>query len=201
MDIRAIVKGKYMLVFKKKSAFEASRWSRRLLMSMLGVAQYFEYTLLRESIMQNRLFQVSTGLFLALTLAIFPALADEIAGVVKNAKGSVAILRNNTVIAASPGAVILVADQISTGKDGSLGITMKDDTLLSYGPNSIIKLDNFNFDSTTHEGNILLSMIKGSMVFVTGLIGKKSPQKVSIKIPNATIGIRGTEFVVEVEGE
>lgn len=151
--------------------------------------------------MQNRFLQSSIGLFLVLMLAVFPALADEIAGVVKNVKGRATILRNNTVIAATPGAVIMVADQISTGKDGSLGITMKDDTLLSYGPNSTVKLDNFNFDSTTHEGNILLSLVKGSMVFVTGLIGKKTPQKVSIKVPNATIGIRGTEFVVEVEGE
>lgn len=141
------------------------------------------------------------GVLLSLTLAAFSAMADEIAGVVKNVKGSVTIARNSTIVAAAPGAVVLVADQISTGRDGSLGVTLKDDTLLSYGPNTTVKFDSFNFDTTTHEGNILLSMIKGSMVFVTGLIGKKTPQKVSVKVPNATIGIRGTEFVVEVEAE
>jgi len=151
--------------------------------------------------MQISLRRLSRGMLLVLMFAAFPACADEIAGIVKNVKGSVTITRNNTVVAATPGATILVADQISTGRDGSLGITLKDDTLLSYGPNSTVKLDSFNFDSTTHEGNILLSMIKGSMVFVTGLIGKKTPQNVSLKVPNATIGIRGTEFVVEVEGE
>ncbi len=145
--------------------------------------------------------QFPRGILLALMLAALPAAADETAGVVKNVKGSVTITRNNTIVAAFPGAKILVADQISTGRDGSLGITLKDDTLLSYGPNSTVKLDNFNFDSTTHEGNILLSMIKGSMIFVTGLIGKNTPQNVSLKVPNATIGIRGTEFAVEVEGE
>lgn len=151
--------------------------------------------------MQISLNRLSRGMLLVLMLAAFPAGADEIAGIVKNVKGSVTITRNKTVVAATPGATVLVADQISTGRDGSLGITLKDDTLLSYGPNSTVKLDSFNFDSTTHEGNILLSMIKGSMVFVTGLIGKKTPQNVSLKVPNATIGIRGTEFVVEVEGE
>lgn len=151
--------------------------------------------------MQIRLNRLLRGVLLVLTFAAFPAAADEIAGIVKNVKGSVTITRNNAVIAVSPGEAILVADQISTGRDGSLGITLKDDTLLSYGPNSTVKLDSFNFDSTTHEGNVLLSMLKGSMVFVTGLIGKKTPQKVSVKVPNATIGIRGTEFVVEVEGE
>lgn len=138
---------------------------------------------------------------LALALVACSAAADDIAGVVKNVKGSVTITRNTTLVAATPGTLVMVADQISTGRDGSLGITLKDDTLLSYGPNTTVKFDSFNFDSTTHEGNILLSMIKGSMVFVTGLIGKKTPQKVSVKVPNATIGIRGTEFVVEVEGE
>lgn len=141
------------------------------------------------------------GVLLILSLTAVSAMADEIAGVVKNVKGTVNITRNATMLAATPGTLVLVADQISTGRDGSLGITLKDDTLLSYGPNTTVKFDSFNFDSTTHEGNILLSMIKGSMVFVTGLIGKKTPQKVSVKVPNATIGIRGTEFVVEVEGE
>lgn len=141
------------------------------------------------------------SVLLSLSLVAFSAMADEIAGVVKNVKGTVNITRNSTMFAAAPGAVILVADQMSTGRDGSLGITLKDDTLLSYGPNTTVKFDSFNFDPTTHEGNILLSMVKGSMIFVTGLIGKKAPQKVSVKVPNATIGIRGTEFAVEVEGE
>lgn len=128
-------------------------------------------------------------------------LADEAAGTIKKVKGTVTISRNNSPIAASPGAVVMATDQLVTGLDSTVGITLKDDTLLSYGPNSKIRLDDFKFDPTTHEGNLLISVIKGSMVFVTGLIGKKSPQSVAIKVSNTTIGIRGTEFIVEVEGE
>jgi len=41
--------------------------------------------------------------------------------------------------------------------------------------------------------------LKGSFAVITGLIAKLSPQSVKISTPTATIGIRGTEFVVKVD--
>ncbi|MBS4095373.1 MAG: FecR domain-containing protein [Sulfuricella sp.] len=130
-----------------------------------------------------------------------PANAEDAAGIVKKVNGSVTVSRSALPLAATPGMAVFVADRILTGADGSVGITLRDDTLLSYGPNSAVVLDRFAFNPATHDGNLLVSLLKGSMVFVTGLIGKKTPEAVSVKLRNATIGIRGTEFAAEVEEE
>lgn len=142
------------------------------------------------------------GIVLLLACQIgMPVWAEDAAGIVKKVQGSVSVTHNAVATAATPGMSVFAADRIITGADGAVGITLRDDTLLSYGPNSTVILDRFSFNPATHEGNMLVSLLKGSMVFVTGLIGKKSPEMVSVKTRNATIGIRGTEFAVEVEGE
>jgi FecR protein len=133
-------------------------------------------------------------------LVSFPTWGAEVAGRVKTLRGNVTITRDHTAMIATPGSILLAGDQLKTGKDSALGVTLKDDTSLSMGANSGVVLEKFHFDSTTHEGNLFLSMTKGAMGFVTGLIGKLAPQKVAIKLPASTIGIRGTEFIVEVEG-
>lgn len=130
-----------------------------------------------------------------------PAWAEEAAGLVKKVQGSVTVSHEARAVAAIPGMAVYPSDRIMTGPDGAVGITLRDDTLLSYGPNSTVLLDRFTFNPATHEGGMLVSLLKGSMVFVTGLIGKKTPEAVTVKTRNATIGIRGTEFAVEVEGE
>ena len=50
---------------------------------------------------------------------------------------------------------------MKTGADGSVGITMSDDSLLSAGPNSILSLDRYEFDPTTREGRFDASLRKG----------------------------------------
>ena len=41
---------------------------------------------------------------------------------------------------------------------------------------------------------MVLTMLKGGLRSVTGLLGKRNREKVSLTAPNATIGIRGTHF-------
>jgi hypothetical protein len=58
-----------------------------------------------------------------------------------------------------------------------------------------MKVDAFKFTTTEPDSdNMLLSLIKGGMRSVTGLLGRRNRDKVKIAAPNATIGIRGTHF-------
>ena len=62
-------------------------------------------------------------------------------------------------------------------------------------PESQMKVDNYRFDDKKPEGdNVLLSLLKGGMRSVTGLIGRRNREKVLVTAPNATVGIRGTHF-------
>jgi len=127
--------------------------------------------------------------------------AQSVVGVVKTIKGTVAVYRDGKALQVKPGTVLTTADRIVTGKDSAIGIAMKDDTIVSTGSNTTVTLDQFSFNSTSHEGSMALSVLRGSMVFITGLIGKFNPQAVAVKLPTATVGIRGTEFAVEVSPE
>ena len=70
-----------------------------------------------------------------------------------------------------PGTVGLrleTADVIKTGADGSVGITMADNSLLSAGPNSILSLDRFEFDPTSNQGQFDAQLQKGSLAVDLG---------------------------------
>lgn len=123
--------------------------------------------------------------------------AQDYAGVVKTAKGNVAAERGTVRVPLAAGARVNQGDRIVTGSDGFLGITMRDDTLLTLGPGSVLALDSYAFDPKTHDGNFLASLTKGVLSVVTGLIAKRSPDAFLVKTRVSTMGVRGTEFIVE----
>ena len=126
------------------------------------------------------------------------ACAAEIAGVVKVATGTVAIERTGEWHPAVIGERVLVGDRIVTGRDGAVGITLRDNTLLSAGADSILVIDQFLFNSTTHAGEIDASVKRGTVAVISGKIAKQSPEAVRFRTPNAILGVRGTAFVIDV---
>ena len=104
---------------------------------------------------------------LAVATALAAGLVDfataEEAGHVKVSRGSVQIERGGQKLAATVGAAVQAGDVVSTAADGSVGITFLDNSLLSVGPNSVLAIDRFAFDSTTHQGKVDASLQKGSL--------------------------------------
>jgi hypothetical protein len=123
------------------------------------------------------------------------ATAQE-AGHVKVSRGSVQIERGGQKLPAAVGAAVQAGDVVSTGADGSVGITFLDNSLLSAGPNSVLAIDRFVFDSTTHQGGFESSLQKGTLAVVSGKLAKASPEAMKVKTPAAVLGVRGTEFLV-----
>jgi hypothetical protein len=124
-----------------------------------------------------------------------PLLAQE-AGHIKVARGGVQVERAGQKTPASVGAVVQAGDVVITGADGSVGITFLDNSLLSAGPNSVLAIDRFAFDSTTHQGSFESSLRKGTLAVVSGKLAKQSPEAMKVRTPAAVLGVRGTEFLV-----
>ena len=124
-----------------------------------------------------------------------PAGAQE-AGHIKVAKGAVQVERAGQQVPATVGTVVQAGDVVVTGPDGSVGITFLDNSLLSAGPNSVLAIDRFAFDSTTHQGSFESSLRKGTLAVVSGKLAKQSPDAMKVKTPAAVLGVRGTEFLV-----
>jgi hypothetical protein len=137
---------------------------------------------------------------LSLAFAIPFANAADI-GQIKVSKGTVTIERAGHSVAGSVGLRLQASDVVKTGSDGSVGITMTDNSLLSAGPNSVLALDRYDFDDVTSEGRFDASLRKGTLAVVSGRLAKQSPAAMTVRTPAAVLGVRGTEFVVRVGDE
>lgn len=142
-----------------------------------------------------------TFLSVLLSLLALPVLAVDDAGIVKTLLAPVQIVRAGKSLAVAVGDAVQAGDRVTVGKGGSVGISMHDETLISLGPNSIFDIRAFAYNPTTREGEVDTSIVRGSLRYVTGLIGKLNPKAIKVSTPTATIGIRGTEFIVDVPDE
>jgi hypothetical protein len=122
------------------------------------------------------------------------AVAQDI-GRVKTLKGTVHIERAGRRELALVGAGVRQADTLTTGSDGAVGVTLADDTLLSAGPNSVLAIERFVYESN-QPGSLEAMLTKGTLAVVSGRIAKQAPDAMRVKTPAAILGVRGTEFVV-----
>lgn len=137
-------------------------------------------------------------LLLALSVTI-PARAEapHIAQV-KTVRGDAFIVRDGQRVPAKIGDLLYQSDVIATGSGGAIGFTFVDNTVFSAGPDSEIALEQFHFDSSNFNGNMLADMRKGSLTVVSGDITHSSPGAMKIKTPTSILGVRGTTFAVRV---
>ena len=127
-----------------------------------------------------------------------PGHAAEI-GQIKNTAGQVFLLRNNNQQPAKPGDLIEQADVIVTGSNGSVGVTLIDNSRLSAGPNTRVEFKQFRFNPTTQEGESLTQLHRGTLAIVSGQIAKRSADAMKVQTPTTILGVRGTKFAVKVE--
>lgn len=144
--------------------------------------------------------QVLCATAVGMALCAQPASAEVPAGMVKTANGTVNIERSGQKLAAAVGTPVYQSDRLRTGSDGSVGVTLRDQTILSAGPNSLVAVDKFNFDNTTQAGAMSILIRKGTLLVASGRIAKQTPESVDFHTPTSVLGVRGTEFVIEVDG-
>ena len=144
-------------------------------------------------------------LFITILVAAIPAMAlgapeavkiQDVIGIVRNCEGNATINRGNQAIPAVPGAKLKTGDVLATGPGGSMGITLRDNSSLSIGPQSSVALQDFLFSPAEGKMSLVARLAKGTMAYMSGIIGKLSPESVRFETPVASIGIRGTCFVV-----
>ncbi len=133
-------------------------------------------------------------------MAVTNALAADAAGVVKTVKGVVQIERAGSSSGAAIGSEVYGSDRIVTGAASSVGITLRDNTQLSAGANTIVELNKFAFNTTTHDGVLDATVKRGSLSVISGKLAKANPDAVRFSTPTTTLGVRGTAFIIDVGG-
>ena len=138
---------------------------------------------------------------LSLTLMAVPAFGQEpaAAGRVKIASGSAFIVRAGTAVQAEAGQVVYQADTLRTGADGRIGITLKDDTRVSLGPSSEVRLDRYAYTPANGQVGFVMNVVRGVIAYVSGHIAKLAPDSIRLETPAAIVGVRGTTLALRVE--
>jgi len=138
--------------------------------------------------------------------AAAPAVSSEAGevvrvGTVKQVGGQAWLMLGEQRRVAAPGQGVRLGERLVTGADGAASVSLRDGTVLTLGPDSEADLSEYAFNATTQEGKLLVRLLQGSMRVVTGLLAKVNPELFRISTPTSVVGVRGTDFIVEVVPE
>ena len=135
--------------------------------------------------------------FIAILGAYGLAMAeDNHVALFKNVAGEVKIMRDNTVIVPVAGTQLLRSDVVSTGPKSSGGIVFSDGTLFTLDASSEVEISRYVYQPEAAKYDFSLYLKKGTAIYSSGKLGKLSPESVNLNTPRATVGVRGTRFIL-----
>ena len=149
----------------------------------------------------KRLLSLCVAVAMVATLvAADPAIAaDDHVAIFKNVTGTMRIVRDGVTLDATPGVTLLTSDRVVSGVESTAGIVFKDGTLVTVGPSSEIQIRDYAFEPKDSKYAFGLYLAKGQAIYSSGKIGKLSPESVKVESPTATVGVRGTRFIIKAE--
>jgi len=135
----------------------------------------------------------------ALCLSCALSFAAQVAGTVTHLSGPlIAKKADGAVKVLSLQSAIEQGDTLIAEKDTYARIKFADSSEIVMRPNTQLKIDQFSFeeDKPNNDG-FTMTLIKGGLRAVTGLLGKRNKERFGLNTPTASIGIRGTTFIAE----
>lgn len=142
------------------------------------------------------------AIFVVMVLAVaMPAWSAESIGKILAVKGDVkAVGADGTErVKLSLASPIFANEKIYTGENSKVQIMFSDKSLYTIGENAEVILNEYVYNPETGDGRSIIEVTKGIFRFLTGDIAKKDPEKVKVNTPFATIGVRGSGGIVNVE--
>ncbi|CAK0770225.1 exported hypothetical protein [Azospirillaceae bacterium] len=145
---------------------------------------------------------LSYYMFVATAIAIGAAsnvaFATDVVGNVKTLEGEATLVSGGKAIPVALGAEIHINDILQTSLNGAVGVTFRDNSRISIGPDTDFYVEDYLFDPHNNKLSFVSNIQKGTLEYVSGTIAKLAPDSVSMKTPSGAIGVRGTRFVLKV---
>lgn len=126
---------------------------------------------------------------------------DTVVGFIKTIEGEANLTDGQTTAPAQVGMPLHLGSIIKTGSNGQLGVTFKDNTVMSFGPETEVVIDEYLFAPADGSLKLSVNLLKGTLQYISGVIAKLKPEAVSVKTPAGIIGVRGTRFLAKAEAE
>ena len=100
------------------------------------------------------------------------------------------------------GTVIEPGQTLTTGENGHIHIRFVDKAFVSLRPDSELQIQNYHYDPQNATNNqVQFSLQKGTSRLISGKAAQEAKQNFRLNTPVAAIGIRGTDFLVNVEND
>ena len=110
-------------------------------------------------------------------------------------EGEAKLIRNTSASPLAFGDQLYKGDLIETDNQGFVGLAFTDSTRVVLRRNARFLISDYHYDSERPEAdNFAVSLLRGALRSVTGLLGKRNAERIRYATPTATIGIRGTRF-------
>jgi len=122
------------------------------------------------------------------------AMAERVALVI-GVEGTVTVVREGNHLPVTRKEKLYKADQILTGRDSAIELKMLDGSFINLGEMADMFIKELVYDPIKKDGFMDLEVAVGAFRIVSGSIAKLGPDLMQLKIPVATIGIRGTGLV------
>jgi hypothetical protein len=142
-----------------------------------------------------------SGLLLALISAGFAGEAGAAAGKVDFVTSGVTVAgRDGQARPLARGAELASGDRVRTSADGRAQIRFNDGSYVSLQPNTDFAINDYKFEGKDDDRGFF-GLVRGAMRTVTGAVGRVNRNSYRITTPTATVGIRGTGGVIQVQND
>ena len=141
--------------------------------------------------------------FAILLAAVFallaqPAIANEIGRIKNVTAGGIEVIRSGETLRANSGFRLREGDIVVTARGQRVGITFLDNTRMAVAPSSRVIISRYRYDRARETGESLMEINRGAVGIDSGNLSRSG--RMRFRTPTSTLGVRGTTFVIEVEG-
>lgn len=127
------------------------------------------------------------------------AASESHVGLVKGVSGQVSVVQANATRIAEAGTQLQVSDRIVTAPGATASIVFRDGTMLTLGGGADVHVRDYVFEPKANRYAFSLYMGQGAAIYESGKIGRLAPESVKVETPQATVGVRGTRFLIEAQ--
>src|SRR5262245_14196922 len=141
--------------------------------------------------MHNRILKLAAAAVLAVVLpaaALASAIVQSVRGDAK--AGNTALTQNQRL---TPGQAIV------TGPNAQAVLRFDDGQQVVLNQNTEFRIVDFRFSSDApKDDRMVLDLVRGALRVVTGAVANRNRSAFQLRTPQATIGVRGTDFMVAI---
>ena len=123
--------------------------------------------------------------------------------VISAMRGEVVVMSHGQRVVPRVNGDVNIGDHITVGSNGWVTLRFSDGGSFTLRGGSDFTVDRYQYSTAKTEKNdgLLVTLFKGSMRAISGLVSKKNRKNYAIRTPTATVGVRGTDHDVMVVTE